>query len=128
MTDIQFAISIEPEPTPIKGNAMASGDDAADLALEKELEARLKNGDTWAWCTVFVVASIEIEGETFKGRSCLGCCSYANEADFKADGYYEQMQGEAVESLVEELDALLVRAQKGIKALNEVLRIMGVIK
>lgn len=89
----EYWIEIEPEETPVEGNAMASGDDEADRAYEQEILERFDAGDTWAWCTVIVHARL---GDAI-GTAALGCCSYADEDDFKAPGgYYEDLCAEAL--------------------------------
>ena len=92
-----FVIEViaEQDDCEVRGNALASGDDAADRECEDTIIERLNNGDVWAWASVAVKVSHpawpEIEGVDY-----LGCCSYADEADFTAyDGYYPDMVREA---------------------------------
>jgi len=94
--DVTYTLTIEDEDIPVRGNAMASGDDEADEAYENEIIARLDSGDLWAWCFVKVTA----EWRGFKGWDGLGGCSYADEADFKRGGYYEDMKARAFDDLV----------------------------
>lgn len=97
--DVTFTLSVEPEYTPIKGNAIASGDSAFDANVEKELQEKVNRGDVWAWCTVSVTG-------TYKGITAteyLGCCSYENEAEFKKDAYYSDMCSQVVELINERL-------------------------
>lgn len=96
---VTYALSIEPEDAPVRGNAMASGDDAFDREVEDAILARLEAGDQWAWCGVVVTASVEVEGETFEGRDTLGSCSYSNAAEFMAGGYWEDMLDQAWSNL-----------------------------
>ena len=96
---IRYQIEIEQDDIPVRGNAIASGDNATDKAVEDEIIKRLDNGDTWAWCSVCVVA----EAGGVEGRAYLGACSYKDEEDFRAGGYYEQMQEEAKNDLMEQL-------------------------
>jgi hypothetical protein len=85
--DVTFSLRIELEDVPVKG-AFASGDDAADKRDEEIILERLRGGDTWAWCCVFVTAT----WRAYSASDNLGCCSYADEADFKQEGgYYEDM-------------------------------------
>jgi hypothetical protein len=100
--DVTFSIEIEAEDTPVRGNFMASGDDAADKADEDAVIAKIESGDTWAWCTVFVWA----KWKGHRAQANLGCCSYEGEADFKAGGYYEDMCAEALDALNADLQAL----------------------
>lgn len=83
------------DDTPVRGNAIASGDDKFDRKVEDEILERLDNGDVWAWAQVEVQATLP-DGRT--GSAYLGCSSYEDEADFKRGGYYDQMIDEAVES------------------------------
>lgn len=94
--EVMFILSIEPEDAPVRGNALASGDDAADRACEDEIIARLDSGDNWAWCTVAVTA----RWASVAATEYLGCCSYADEKDFRQEGgYYEQLCDGALDRL-----------------------------
>ncbi len=109
---ITYTLIVEQEDTPVRGNALASGDDTIDTECENEILARLDRGDVWAWAFVKVIATLEIEGETFTGTDCLGCCSYASEADFKApDGYLPQMQDAACVDLKARLTSAVRREE-----------------
>ena len=71
--NVRFELSVEADDIPVRGNAMASGDDDADRECENELIERLESGDETAWCHVRVVATdpeTELEGE-----DSLGCVS-----------------------------------------------------
>jgi len=92
---IRYEIEITPEDIPLRGH-FASGDDAADRELEDELLARLNRGDVWAWCCVHVWAIADTGARASAG---LGACSYKNEADFRACGYFEDLCKEAAEGL-----------------------------
>lgn len=87
---VEFKIECLPEDTEIRGNALASGDDAIDKAHEDMLIEQYNSGNEWAWCCVKVTATIpgleEIEGTDY-----LGCCSYKSEEDFKKDGSFKDM-------------------------------------
>jgi hypothetical protein len=110
-SDVEFELRCEPEDIPVRGNAMASGDDEADRELEDEILARLDRGDDWAWCTVIVRARwIAPDGEVFYGEDVLGCCSYADEAEFKAPGgYFDDMRRTALAELNEQRKARALR-------------------
>lgn len=101
--EIEYRIAAQQDDTPVRGNAMASGDSAEDKKVEDEILARLDRGDEWAWALVDVSARVTVDGKEFAGRAYLGACCYENEAAFKADGYYEDMCKEAVEDLIKEL-------------------------
>lgn len=112
---VEYTLEVEPECcVPVRGNAMASGDDVLDKKVEDEILARLEWGDVWAWCTVIVTAQVEIDGEVFRGRDSLGCCSYKDEKDFKhPEGYYPSMCSEAFDDLMRSVYAA---RQRGIVA------------
>jgi hypothetical protein len=86
-------ISIESEYMSVRGNCMASGDDAVDKAQEDDIISRLEDGNDWAWCTVAVTVS---DGDA-EGVAYLGGCSYADAEDFMANsGYFSDMLDEAL--------------------------------
>lgn len=100
VADVVVTISAEPDDLPVRGNAMASGDADADREVEDEILARLDRGDAWAWASVRVRATWTApSGRTYHGDAHLGGCSYADEADFRTGGYYEQMVEEALDDL-----------------------------
>lgn len=87
-----ITIHAEQDDCPVRGNAMASGDDDDDRACEDVILARLDKGDLWAWASVTVRAELD----EFTGENHLGGCSYLHEEDFRQQGgYFEQMQEEA---------------------------------
>ena len=97
---IQFTVECEPEPLPIDGNCMASGDDDYDREVGNKIRSELENGNEWAWCCIKVTA--EYRGIT--GSDYLGGCSYASEEDFTSScGYYEDMKTEATDRLLDTL-------------------------
>lgn len=98
-SEVQFEVSVEEDDTDPRGNVLVSGDEAADKAAADEVIQRLRNGDVWAWALVKVTAS----WKGFKAMTVLGCCSYENEAEFRSDSYYEQMQTEALAELNSQL-------------------------
>jgi hypothetical protein len=63
-----------------------------------ELE-QVSDGD-WAWCDVTVTARFS----DLTGTAFLGQRSYKDEADFKSDGYYEQMVDDAIRELQQHID------------------------
>lgn len=100
--DVQFEIEVEEDHIPVRGNALASGDDAEDKRVEDEIIARLENEDVWAWASVRMVA-------TWRGLTAddyLGACCYKDEDDFKKDGYYEDMKNNAYNSLLRQITDL----------------------
>lgn len=97
---VEYEIEIAEEHIPVRGNAMVSGDDAADRELEDEILARLDRGDLWAWCSVRVKA-VAADG-SIGCSSWLGACCYKNEADFRNDGgegYFTDLCREAADEL-----------------------------
>jgi hypothetical protein len=102
--DVTITITPEPEETPVKDNAVASGDDDFDHGVENEILARLDRGDVWAWATVKVSAYEPESG--LRADEYLGCCSYENENDFKEGGYYEDMVAACLDALQNQLDKI----------------------
>ena len=100
---IEFELIAEFEHIPVKGNAIASGDEDYDNEVEIGIIERLESGDVWAW------AAVEVKG-TYKGITAsdyLGGCSYKDEKDFKQPGgYYDDMKSEVYRMIVEQLKAL----------------------
>jgi hypothetical protein len=91
MQEVEFILEILPEEAPVRGNAMASGDDDLDREVEDSIFASLMHGNDWAWCTVKVTARVDgIEGTDY-----LGCCTYDSEEDFRSGGYWAQMKEQA---------------------------------
>lgn len=89
--DIKWRVEVQDEHEPVRGNALASGDDDTDRQCEDEIIARLERGDIWAWCCARVVG----EWEDIEADGYLGCCSYVDEVDFRAPGgYFDDMQSE----------------------------------
>src|SRR4051812_45365254 len=87
--EAEFEVSPQPELVPVRGNALASGDDDEDRKYEEEILRRLGNGDPWASCVVVVTAT----WNGFAGRAALGGCSYRDRADFcTPDGYYPDLK------------------------------------
>lgn len=84
---ITFTVEALPEDIPVRGNAMASGDPMADREVEDAILKRLEAGDVWAWCWIKVTGH---DGERSAVRT-LGACSYANEAAFRADQYFNDL-------------------------------------
>jgi hypothetical protein len=103
LTEANVAVVVLCEPEedmPVRGNAMASGDDAVDAAAEKAIIADLAAGNEWAWCTVRVQVSWTApSGRVYHANDYLGGCSYKDEADFRADSYYADMVARALDML-----------------------------
>jgi hypothetical protein len=71
-SEVTFTVELEPEETAVRGNAMVSGDDAADRECEDTIIRRLDSGQQEAWCCLVVRA----RWEGFEGIDTLGCCSF----------------------------------------------------
>lgn len=99
---INISLEIFPETLPVRGNALASGDDAEDQEVEEWILERLDSGDTWAWCVVQVKATID-GLEEFEGTDSLGGCSFEDEQGFKESGYYEETENTAIANLITKL-------------------------
>lgn len=101
-SQVTFEIIQHEEDAAIRGNCLASGDDKEDEKCALAIEASLRAGNLWAWCTVEVRA-------TYKGFSAsdyLGACSYKSERDFKRGGYYEDMCNVAYTDLIDQIKAV----------------------
>lgn len=111
--EVTFTVECLEEEIPVRGNAMASGDDAADREQEEWVFRELDAGNQWAWCTVKVTA----RWNGIEGVDYLGCCSYRSEADFRAPGgYLDDLKAEALDALnakiaetLSTLDPLILR-------------------
>lgn len=116
--EVTYRINVSEETIPVRGNAMASGDEALDKQYEDEILARLERGEVWAWADVTVIA----ECEGFQGHAFLGGCSYKDEADFKRDGgYYEDLKTQAFADLLTEMSKVVARGERAaeiVKALT----------
>jgi hypothetical protein len=99
MKNIEIEIYTRPEDIEIRGNAIASGDDEADEEYALEIERQLDAGNNWAWCFVEVRATHTPTGLT--ASAYLGGCSYKDEADFRAGGYFDDMKDEATAELAQ---------------------------
>ena len=94
--EVAIRLKVDPEFIPVEGNASASGDDAFDREVEQFILSRLEQGDFWAWAMVTVTVS----WGHFSASDYLGCCSYADEDDFRQPGgYFDDMVDEALEQL-----------------------------
>lgn len=71
---LAFAI---PSETPVRGNAMASDDDAFDREVEDRILAALNGGDWRAWFDVVVVARFDYGPGFIEASEYLGACSYS---------------------------------------------------
>ena len=94
--EIAIRLTAGQEFIPVEGNASASGDEAFDQEVEHSILSRLEQGDVWAWAMVTVTVS----WGPFSASDHLGCCSYADEEDFRqSGGYFDDMIDEALGEL-----------------------------
>ena len=101
-----ITVVAEPEHVPVEGNASGSGDDDFDREVEHGILSRLQQDEVWAWAAVTVV----VAWNGLEGTACLGCCSYADEADFRQpDGYFDDLVNEALDQLNQEAEFLYLR-------------------
>jgi len=113
--EVTYRLTVEQDDTPVRGNALASGDDAEDKQCEDEILARLDRGDVWAWALVKVIA----ECGSFYGADYLGGCCYKDEKDFIAcNDYYESMKSEALLNLKQSMKAAVQRGAEAAKLLK----------
>jgi hypothetical protein len=102
--DVTISIKVEPETEVRLADHFNSGDDdhsvEADLALIEEIEQEIAAGSKWAWCSV----TVTVEWNGTSEEETVGCLSYKDEADFKADGYYSEMVKTALSDLNAELE------------------------
>lgn len=101
---VDFDLICENEYTPIKGNALVSGNDDEDREAEAEIFRQIAEGNGWAWCAVEVKA----KWRGIEGSDYLGCCSYKSEDDFKKDGYYTDMKREAYAEIIRRIKSLSI--------------------
>lgn len=116
---ITYTLEIEQDDFQVRGNAMASGDDAMDKQVEDEILARLSNGDTWAWACVSVTAEWDWNGTTFEGQDYLGGCSHRDTADFIAcNGYYSDMKSAARDLLFADVERGIAELETALESLR----------
>lgn len=100
--EAQITVHAREDDIPVRGNALASGDDAEDKRCEDAILERLERGDVWAWACVEVRASWDL----YDGSDYLGACSYDSEEDFRQQGdYFDDMVDEALEVLAGRIES-----------------------
>lgn len=99
---VTFTVDCLPEDIPVKGNALASGDDVEDAKAEQWIYDELDAGNEWAWCCVKVTA----RWNGLEGTDFLGCCSYKSREDFERCDYYQDMHHIAFGNLMEQIGDL----------------------
>lgn len=97
----EVELDVEEDETVVRGNALASGDDAEDKACEDAIIDRLTRGDVWAWCCVRVKLTF---GNFTAYSDWLGCCSYRDRGEYESPGgYYDDQVDEALRDLAGQL-------------------------
>lgn len=97
MKNCDFVIKAVQDDLAVRGNALASGNAAADRKCEDEILARLDQGDVWAWAFV----TVKCKWNGFEGEDTLGACSYADAQDFQQPGgYFDDMKAAAYEDML----------------------------
>ncbi len=71
-SEVTFEVTIEQDDIQVRGNAMASGDDALDKQVEDQILSELDAGNIEAWCCITVKAT----WEGITGVDYLGACSH----------------------------------------------------
>jgi hypothetical protein len=106
---VSIKLEVTQSDIPVKGNAMASGDNAYDAKVENEILDRLENGDISAWFDALVTVSIEFEIDDqeyeFEGSDSLGGCNYTSIKQFvkQSGGYFEDMLDCAWDNMIAEI-------------------------
>ena len=118
--NIEFKFTIEQEDIPVRGNAIASGDDVFDRRVEDEIITRLTRGDICAWCSVRVDAMIRVEGQLFVGTAGLSACSANSDAEVLMQARQAGTEDEARSTLVEVLREAVRRGLAAQGALREI--------
>lgn len=125
---VRHDIDFVQDDAPVRGHALASGDDAEDKRVEDAIIGRLNQVDIYAWCTAIVTLTLMArEGspasETFKSEAFLGACSYANRKEALEDlafaGYAEVLTREALGNLRVALRQAVSRGKAAEKMLAE---------
>ncbi len=76
-SEVTFSVELEPCDIPWEGNAVVSGDDAADRAQNEWIRGRLETGHQEAWCDLKVTVTWEgFEGTDYLGAVSLDCGQY----------------------------------------------------
>ena len=97
--NVTFTLKVEQDFSDFRGH-FETDEGKPDAKLEREIAERLERGDVWAWADVSVTASFEgVEGLP---DTLCGCC-YESEAQFRADGYFEDMKTQAYRNLLSAL-------------------------
>lgn len=80
LNDVAYSWDYDPSEVPVRGNAVASGDDTFDRECENRILADLANGEDYAWCDVVVKATLG----PFVGVDSLCAVSVHKESDLES--------------------------------------------
>lgn len=86
---VTYELTYTQDDTPVRGNAMASGDDDQDRAVEDQIIADLNRGNDYAWACVEVTARCG----RFSGVAYLWRCSYNSEKELIQDLFTDDTYG-----------------------------------
>lgn len=101
--NVAIEIIADYETMPLEGNLIDSGDAEFDKRVCEDVRQQLNVGNVWSWCSVEVKVSYK---NIIFSSDYLGCCSYDNEADFKAGAYYSDMVDTCIYDLNKQLQDL----------------------
>ena len=104
---LEYDIDVEVDDAPVRGNAMCSDESDFDHECKDKILTDLEDGNVWAWAAVSVTC--RVPRYRAYGVDHLGCCSYANEADFKSGGHYDDMRSDSRQALKAALKEELAR-------------------
>lgn len=115
-SEAQFQVQVEEETyLSVEGNALASGDDALDKQVEKEIISRLHRGDSLAWCCITVIAT----WNGFSYATSLGACSLNKDSEVEDTVKDHGMREEALSYLNREIQAELDKLNNRITLEND---------
>lgn len=112
---VDYDYQLDVDEVPVRGNAIAPGDDAYDREVEDEILERLNRGDISAWAVadVWAVFTFDVEDDVFhsRGRTSLGALSYPSENELWASVLIDNdMRAEAREQAAIDLRRQLTTA------------------
>ena len=102
--EITYTIECLPEDMSVESGMFQREDGTHDTELIEQIRNDYASGNDWAWCCIKVTA--RIDGIPLEGVDYLGGCSYRDQAEFEACGYFEDMKKEARASLIKQIEAV----------------------
>lgn len=117
---VTYTIEIEPEEYYLAKDerdnmiSLADGDYDLEKAAFTWFDEVCTRVNTWQWCVVKITARYydHKTGIELVGTDMLGCCSYKDEDQFKADGYYVDMCNQALAELIKEAHNVIDMGKK----------------